>query len=209
MGGDVPRDAVNPSWRLEGSIPAAHARGPSPPIPRLPFLAMRCWSRRSAASIYPFGSETRYVWFGCAVVSRVGCWHLLGGLGMFGWLKSPARESRQLNRDAAAIIDMAQGTYRSELQRDIALLTRQGLDQVAEICAGDVECGRREVDRFKTLHREARRQNNQVELTAYTLIIIHVRAQALAEASAPARECIEAFLDQWQHATQERGVLPG
>lgn len=128
---------------------------------------------------------------------------------IFGWLKSPARESRQLNRDARAIVEMAQGTYRSELQRDIALLTRQGLDQVAEICAGDVECGRREVERFKTLHREARRRNNQVDLTAYTLIIIHVRAQALGEAGAPAVECIEAFLEQWQHATPKRGVLPG
>ena len=43
----------------------------------------------------------------------------------------------------------------------------------------------------------ARKQGDQLGLTAYTLIIIYLRADNFGEACAPARQAIDAFVAQW------------
>jgi hypothetical protein len=123
--------------------------------------------------------------------------------------KNPQAEARQLSRDASAIVDMVRSTYRDSLLAEIARLTRAGIAQMADLAGEDwVRC-ERELDRYKVLHREARRQNNQGRLTAYTLIIIHTRSLKLGELGAPAREVIEGFLDAWPGAEPPEGTLEG
>ena len=68
---------------------------------------------------------------------------------MFGWLNSREREIRQLNKDAGAIVELPRQTYRAQRQREIALMTAEGIQQVAQICSGEPVCLAREVDRFK------------------------------------------------------------
>ena len=101
---------------------------------------------------------------------------------IFGFFKAnPEKEARQYSRDASSIIEMVEQTYKTSLLQEIARLTRAGLEQLQISCGGDEVCVARELDRYKSLHREARRNNSQGQLTAYTLIIIHTRAAALGE----------------------------
>lgn len=118
---------------------------------------------------------------------------------MFGWFDKKAREIRQLNRDAPAIIESARQSYRTELIRSIARLTDQRLQEAKQHCGDDAECLARAVSHFQTLHRESRSKNEHVGLTAYTLIIIYLRALVAGEACVPARTAIDAFLDDWRH----------
>lgn len=128
---------------------------------------------------------------------------------MFGLFNNPKREIKQLNKDARVVIDTARQTYRAERLRDIALLTRDGLRQTADLCGDDQSCREREIARYKTLHRESRSHFNQVGLTAYTLIIIHLRSRAFGEACAAARQVIGEFIAEWDHSENNEDVLPG
>lgn len=122
---------------------------------------------------------------------------------MFGLFHSKAREIRQLNRDAPAIIENARESYRSERIRDIAVLVHQKIREAETHCGKDVACLRRALDHFRKLHREARRKNEHVELTAYTLIIVYLRAGLIGQECAPARAAIDGFLDDWRHAIED------
>lgn len=127
---------------------------------------------------------------------------------MFGWFNKQEREIRQLNRDAPVIIESARASYRAELLKAIARLTDQRLQEAQQHCAEDHACLERAVMHFRTLHRESRRKNEHVGLTAHTLIIIYLRGLIIGDACAPARAAIEAFLDEWRHSfEQEDGVM--
>ena len=129
---------------------------------------------------------------------------------IFSWLKSESREVRQLNKDASAIVEMARQTYRADRQIEIAQLIADGLQQIEETCGSDENCRARELDRAKARHREARRQLNQVTLTGYTLLIIHLRAEVLGERCTPAKQIIDDFVAQWEHAKPDNdSILPG
>ena len=129
---------------------------------------------------------------------------------IFGFFAAnPDKEARQLANDAAKIIEMAEQTYRSDLLDEIAQTTADGIRQVLERCADDAICRTRELDRYKSLHREARRQNSQGELTAYTLIIINTRAAALGEVGAPVCAQIEQFIQRRPARTESEDTLAG
>lgn len=122
---------------------------------------------------------------------------------IFGLFNSKAREIRHLNRDAPTVIENARESYRSELVRDIAVLVHQKVVEAKNNCGEDPACLRRALDHFRRLHREARRRNEHVGLTAYTLIIIYLRAGLIGLECEPARAAIEAFLGDWRHALKE------
>ena len=124
---------------------------------------------------------------------------------MFGWFDKNAREIRQLNRDAPVIIESARQSYRAELIRNIARLTDQRLQEAKQNCGEDTQCLARAVAHFQSLHRESRSKNEHVGLTAYTLIIIYLRALVVGEACVPARTAIDTFLDDWRHTFDEDG----
>jgi len=122
---------------------------------------------------------------------------------MFGLFNSKAREIHRLNRDAALVIENARESYRSELVRDIAILIHEKIGEAKTNCGDDVACLQRALDHFRKLHREARRRNEHVGLTAYTLIIIYLRAALIGPECAPAQDAIDGFVDSWRHAIEE------
>ncbi len=124
---------------------------------------------------------------------------------MFGLFNSKAREIRQLNRDAPLIIENARESYRAELVRDIAVLIHQKITEAKSNCGDDAVCIQRAVDHFRRLHREARRRNEHVGLTGYTLVIIYLRAELVGSECDPARAAIDGFLDEWRHALEPAG----
>jgi len=128
---------------------------------------------------------------------------------LFGLFHNPQREARRLEKDALAIADMARHTYRGSILADIARVTRDELAYIAERCAEDATCIAREEDRYKTLHRESRRQFDPVGLTAYTFVIIHAQSLRYGEAGAAARATIQAFLDEWPAERASEAALPG
>ena len=129
---------------------------------------------------------------------------------IFGFFaNSPSKEARQLARDVVNIVGMAEQTYRPELLEEIARMTRDGIAQIVNVCGDNAHYRARELDRYKSLHRDARRQNSQTRLTAYTLIIINTRAAALAEVGEPACGLIDAFLQRWPATMTDESTLAG
>jgi hypothetical protein len=128
---------------------------------------------------------------------------------IFGLFSNPEREARRLAKDARVVADMARQTYRASIQADIARLTREGLAQLAERCGDDGDCVEREVDRYRALHREARRNFNQAGLTAYTFVIIHAQSLRLGAAGEAARAAIDEFLTEWPADREPDATLPG
>ena len=125
---------------------------------------------------------------------------------MLSWLFGPKAEARQLNRDAKAIADSTRYGFRAEMQAEIAWQVHHSLQQSHVRGGDDVSAYKPIIDHFKLLHREARRNHNQVQLTANTLIIIYLRAEQLAELATPARAHIDELIGDWAHTFEEREV---
>ena len=112
---------------------------------------------------------------------------------------NPQRDAKRLNRDAPAIIDSAAKSLAADRVREIALLTLEHLDETRKHLEEHTRSGDQVLYRFQQLHGESRRRMDQVGLTTYTLIIIHLRATALGAIADPAREAIEEFTSRWAH----------
>ena len=131
---------------------------------------------------------------------------------MLATLKSlfdnPEREAKRLNRDAPAIIDSATRSFPVDRVRDIAVMTLEHLGEVRDHLEAHAESREQVLYRFRQLHREARRRMDQVALTAYTLVIIHLRAEAIGSLCDPALEAIDTFTGQWAHAVEDGPQAP-
>ena len=127
---------------------------------------------------------------------------------IFGFFASnPQKQARQFGKDVTTIVEMAEQTYRPELLVDIARITRDGIEQMTRLYGDDSTLQARELDRYKALHRDARRRNSHVGLTAYTLIIINTRAAALGDEGAPVCAVFEQFLQRWPAQGEPDGTL--
>ena len=126
---------------------------------------------------------------------------------MLGTLKSlfnnPERDAKRLNRDAVAIIDSTTRSFGVDRVREIALMTSQHLGEARKHLEEHTQSRDQILYRFQQLHGESRRRMDQVGLTAYTLIIIDLRAAALGGIADPAREAIDEFTGRWTHAARE------
>ena len=106
-----------------------------------------------------------------------------------------AMEARQLNRDAPLIITHAKELFREEILTDIAGLVREHVDRAhSQYGTSLVDLKRAHFD-YKRLHKEARRRANQTELSGLTLTIIYIRAEIAGLGADPARQAIEAFVE--------------
>ena len=127
---------------------------------------------------------------------------------VLGILKSlfdnPQREARRLNRDAAVIIDSAQKSFPVERVRETAVRIIEQLGEAREHLANHTESREQVLSRFRQLHGEARRRMDQAGLTAYTLVIIYLRAEPLGDMAASARSAIDEFTGRWAHAAETR-----
>jgi len=128
-------------------------------------------------------------------------------LAWFDWLFGEKGEARQLNRDARAIINAARIGYRPETQREMSVLTGTTLATAHERGGADPAKYQPLIDHFKMMHRDAKSARNQTQLTAYTLIIIYLRAQQLGDIAAQAREEIDQFIEAWAHTKADETTL--
>lgn len=119
-------------------------------------------------------------------------------------LDNPEREAKRLNRDAPAIIDSATKSFPVRRVREIALMTLERMDEARGHLEEHTESHDQLLYRFRQLHGDAKRRMDQVGLTAYTLVIIGLRAAALGDIAAPARQAIDDFTSQWAHAAEEK-----
>jgi hypothetical protein len=127
--------------------------------------------------------------------------------GLFG--KNPQREARRLNKDAATVVEMARVTYRGEILREIARITREGIEQLHALDDADEDRRQHGLGRFKALHRESRQGRDQAGLTAYTLVIIYATGLEYGDATAASREAIQDFVDEWPAERREPRTLEG
>jgi hypothetical protein len=116
---------------------------------------------------------------------------------------NPQREARRLNRDAPAIIESVTQSLPTSRLREIALMTLEHLNASREHLDKHTQSREQMLYRFRQLHADARRRMDQVGLTAYTLLIIQLRASALGEIAAPAVAAIDEFTSRWAHAAEE------
>ena len=106
------------------------------------------------------------------------------------------RAIQQLKRDAREIIRRDSAAYTDRHLTTIANVLRTYLAEFES--PFQTAAHRREVAmRLKSRHREARRRNDQVVLSAATLTIIYRRAMEVGETAAPARDEVQAFLDRY------------
>jgi hypothetical protein len=120
---------------------------------------------------------------------------------IFGLFGDPAaREAKQLNRDAPLIIEQAEQTFTDARVREIAAAVVEHRDRAHQLFGRSGVDLRRAHDEYKKLHKDARNRNDQLQLTAMTLVIIYLRAEMNGLGSAPARAAIEQFVARWSEA---------
>jgi len=108
------------------------------------------------------------------------------------------RESKQLDKDAAIIINQAQTIFGEEQSLVVSTLVREHLERVfIQFGKSEVDL-RRAVADYKRFHKEARHQNNQKELSAMTLVIIYLKARIIGDRATCASERIKLYADSSQ-----------
>jgi hypothetical protein len=115
---------------------------------------------------------------------------------------------RRINKDAPVIIEYARQTTRSEKVREIARVTAGHLEHARKIFEPTPTGAKRAILEYQRLHREARRQRDDVSLSAFTLVQIYIRAESLGEDCRPAMDAIDAFIAEWEHAISDDGTKP-
>ncbi len=117
--------------------------------------------------------------------------------GLFG--DKTEREAKQLNRDAPAIIFQAKQLYPPARLQTMVETIAEYIERAHKRYGTDpIDLKRAHYD-FRTLHKEARRNNDQVGLSAMTLVIIYIRAEIAGPKADPARAAINAFTATWLH----------
>ncbi|MEK9723151.1 MAG: hypothetical protein VW405_06660 [Rhodospirillaceae bacterium] len=108
-----------------------------------------------------------------------------------------AREARQLNKDAPLILEQAQQIFPPDRLRTMAETVAEYVEQAhTRYGTATVDLMRAHQD-YRGLHKEARRKNDQVALSAMTLVIIYLRAEIAGPPAQPARAAIDDFLKPW------------
>ena len=118
--------------------------------------------------------------------------------GLFG--DKTAREVKRLNKDGPELVEFTYQTFRSELIRSIALLTREHIDRAHRIYGTQAIDLKRAKAEYQNFHQEAKRSRDSVALTTFTLVLIYLRAQLQGAACGPARAAIDGFMAEWAHA---------
>ena len=116
--------------------------------------------------------------------------------GLLGGFKQ--RQSKQLNRDASVIIEQAETMFAEKTLSKIAAIVSKEKQRAHEVFGQKPVDLRRAHYEYRKLHKEARRHNNQAELTAMTLVIIHLRAEIAGIDAKPARTSIGEFLARYK-----------
>ncbi len=125
--------------------------------------------------------------------------------GFSAWKRSS--DIRRLNKDAPIIIEYARQTTRPDRIREIARVTAQHLDRAHKIFEPTSIGLKRAIYEYQRLHNEARRQHDNVSLSAFTLVLIYIRAENMGKDCRPALDTIDAFLGEWEHTNKDEEPL--
>ncbi|MFQ5765279.1 MAG: hypothetical protein ACE5GT_10130, partial [Rhodospirillales bacterium] len=96
--------------------------------------------------------------------------------GIFG--DRSAREVRRLNKDALEVVEYAYQCFRSETVRAIAIMTGEHLTTARQVFEPSPVGLKRAIVEYERRHKEAGRQRDDVLFTAFTLVLIYLRAEA-------------------------------
>ncbi|NQV83140.1 MAG: hypothetical protein HQ494_04900 [Rhodospirillales bacterium] len=122
---------------------------------------------------------------------------------MFGfstWKRNS--DIRRLNKDAPLVIEYTRQTTRSDAFRQIAGATARHLVHVRAVYEPTPTGLKRAIAEYQRLHQEARQQHDQISLSAFTLVLIYIRAEGMGEDCRPAMDAIDAFIAEWDHANK-------
>lgn len=115
--------------------------------------------------------------------------------GLFG--NSDERKARQMNKDAPLIIDQAEQTFTDSRLKEIAETFVEHLARAHEMFGrAPIDLKRAEYE-YRKLNKEARRRNEQANMTALTFVVIYLRSEMTGVAGAPARAAIDQFVARW------------
>jgi len=121
---------------------------------------------------------------------------------MFGRFFGPEREIRRINKGALEVIDYARQCFKADTVKAIAQVTGEHLDRAHKVFESTPVGAKRAIVEYQRLHKEARNQRDDVTLTAFTLVILYIRAELQGDPCHPARDAIDAFLAEWAHALE-------
>ena len=121
--------------------------------------------------------------------------------GFSAWKRNS--DIRRLNKDAPLIIEYARQTTRPDRMREIAHLPARHLERSHKIFEHTPIGLKRAILEYRRLHNEARRQYDSVSLSAFTLVLIYVRAEGMGEDCRPALDTIDAFIAEWKHTLSD------
>ena len=107
-------------------------------------------------------------------------------------------QARQLNRDAFVIIEQAEQTFTDNRLKEIANDIEGHLKRIHHMFGDKTVDLRRAHYEFRKLHKEARRKNEQANLTTITLVIIHLRSKIVGANAIPALGEIDTFIAHYR-----------
>ncbi len=122
------------------------------------------------------------------------------------WIRAwfgPEREGRRLAKDARWIIDEMETVYSAAKMREVVKFTEEKLTDCHAAVAANPSKRTDVVRDVQRLHREARRQNDRVVLTAMTFVVIYLKAEVIGHLGLPARTAIDEFQARWRHAKDD------
>jgi len=114
-----------------------------------------------------------------------------------------ASDVRRLNKDAPTVLEHARQTFHPDRMKDIARVTAEHLEHSHKIFESTPVGLKRAILEYQRRHREARHQHDDVSLSAFTLVLIYIRAESFGEDCRPALDTIDAFLAEWGHAPED------
>lgn len=104
--------------------------------------------------------------------------------------------ARQLNVDAARIIESTEGQFGRDTLARVVDIVREQLDEVHRLSLGETQYYEQGLKHLTERNAEHRRKNDQAAWSAVTLAIIYLKAERLGAAAAPACAHIDAFLER-------------
>ncbi len=115
----------------------------------------------------------------------------------------PEYDAKVLLRDAKAMVEMIHGQHGPDSLQKIAAETRAHIAEVQERGLNDIQYYGRGIDVLTELNRAARARRDNIAWSGITLAIIFIKAEMMEHLGVPAKNVIEAFMQQWAYTADQ------
>ncbi|MEE8351770.1 MAG: hypothetical protein V3R37_06235 [Rhodospirillales bacterium] len=112
------------------------------------------------------------------------------------------RDIHQINKAAPEIIDYSRQCLKPETVRHAALLTAEHLERVKKIYGDDPLGSNRALVEYKGFHNDSKRKRDDAALTAFTLVMIYIRATDQGAPCNAAMKSIDDWTGEWAHGSE-------